>query len=177
MTGYIKNKSGITFPKVVKKQGMVVPYMRGEYQVEKAVDLRNPKVKVTRLRRKSVYDEMLNRGSITQEQRDCAERYAILCEKALGKTGDLYARINLMKEGNGGSWEPSVAQHEAYDKLFKIWNEIGRYHRNILNMIVLGNMSTKEISQVMKLNLHYTMGQVLSTFILLEEAISQVFSK
>lgn len=177
MTGYIKNKSGITFPKVVKAQGMVVPYMRGEYQVEKAEDIRNSKVKITRLRRKSVYDEMLNRGSITQEQRDCAERYAILCEKALGKTGDLYARINLMKEGHSGGWEPSAAQHEAYEKLFKIWNEIGRYHRGILNMIVLGNMSTKEISQAMKLNLHYTMGQVLSTFILLEEAIAQVFSK
>lgn len=174
MTGFIKNKTGITFPKIVKKQGLVVPYLRGEYQVEKGEDPHNEKVKVTRLRRKSVYDEMLNRGSISKEQRDCAEKYAILCEKALGKTGDLYARINLLKTSSVGRWEPSPVQHEAYDKLFKIWSEIGRYHRNILNMIVLGNMSTKEISQAMKLNLHYTMGQVLSTFILLEEAIENI---
>lgn len=177
MTGYIKKKTNATCPKFVKKQGLVVPYLRGEYQLEQGEDPQNPKIKVTRLRRKSIYDEMLKRGSITQEQRDSAEKYAILCEKALGKTGDLYARINLLREGNSGHWEPSAAQHEAYEKLFKIWGEIGRYHRRILNMIVLGNMSTKEISQAMKLNLHYTMGQVLSTFILLEEAIENVYLK
>ncbi|CAI3932306.1 MULTISPECIES: hypothetical protein [Commensalibacter] len=177
MTGYIKKKTKVSFPKIAKKQGMILPYLRGEYQFEKGEDPQNSKVRVTRLRRKSIYDEMLNRGSITQEQRDSAEKYAILCEKALGKTGDLYARINLLREGNSGHWEPSAAQHEAYEKLFKIWNEIGRYHRSILNMIVLGNMSTKEISQTMKLNLHYTMGQVLSTFILLEEAIENEYLK
>lgn len=173
MTGYIQKKTSVTFPKIVKKQGKIIPYLRGEYQLEKGEDPHNPKNKATRLRRKSVYDEMLNRGSITQEQRDCAEKYAILCEKALGKTGDLYARINLLREGSSEGWEPSLAQHEAYEKLFKIWKDIGIYHRGILNMIVLGNMSTKEISQAMKLNLHYTMGQVLSTFILLEEAIEE----
>ncbi|CAI3952374.1 unnamed protein product [Commensalibacter communis] len=177
MTNYTKKQPQITFPKIVKKQGMIVPYLRGEYQVEKQVDSDNPKRVTTRLRRKSVYDEMLNRGSITKEQRDYAEKYAILCEKALGRTGDLYAKMNFMRDGVGCSWEPSAAQHEAYEKLFKLWNEIGRYHKEILNMIVLGNMSTKDISQAMKLNLHYTMGQVLSTFILLEEAFENVFVK
>ncbi|OUI77805.1 hypothetical protein HK18_01330 [Commensalibacter intestini] len=170
-----RKKKISALPAVVTKHHLELPYKRGEFALETAVDPDDQKQKVTRLRRKCVYDEMLNRGSINQDQRDAAERYAILCEKSFGGSGDLYAKINLLKEGIHGHYDgPTLKQSEAYDKLFKIWEEMGRYHRDILNMIVLGNMSTKEISERKRLNLHYTMGQVLSTFILLEEAMKDL---
>ncbi|MDI2091665.1 hypothetical protein [Commensalibacter oyaizuii] len=176
MTQFIKKKqSPKLLPSVVQEHELTLPYLRGEYALEIGEEPNSAKRKVTRLRRKCVYDEMMNRGSISEEQRNCAERYAILCEKALGSTGDLYARINLLKEGRG-NWEPSSSQHEAYDKLFRIWKSMGRYHREIIDMIVLGNIGTKEISKLVKLNLHYTMGQVLSAFILLEEALKENYS-
>ncbi|CAI3953749.1 unnamed protein product [Commensalibacter communis] len=150
-------------------------YRRHEFVIEKGDDLDDPKQQITRLRRKCVYDEMLARGSINQNQRDAAEQYAIICEKSFGSSGDLYARANyLFSTSSRNNWEPSTTQSDAYDKLFKIWKEMGRYHRDILNMIVLGNMSTKEISQKLHLNLPYTMGQVLSTFIILEEIIKDL---
>lgn len=150
-------------------------YRRKEFMVETGDDPDHPKQKVTRLRRKCVYDEMLARGSITQEQRDLAERYAIICENSFGGSGDLYARVNFLSDSKSGYRNsPTLKQSAAYDKLFKIWDVMGKYHRMILNMIVLGNMSTKEISQTLHLNLHYIMGQVLSTFILLEEAMKDL---
>lgn len=170
-----RKKKASALPAVVTKHHLEIPYKRGEFVLETAVDPDDQKQKVTRLRRKCVYDEMLARGSITQDQRDAAERYAILCEKSFGGSGDLYAKINLLKEGIHGHYDgPTLKQSEAYDKLFKIWKDMGRYHRGLLNMIVLGNMGSKQISEKLHLNLHYTMGQVLSTFILLEEAMKDL---
>lgn len=170
-----RKKKISALPAVVTKHHLEMSYKRGEFVIETAVDPDDQKQKVTRLRRKCVYDEMLARGSITQDQRDAAERYAILCEKSFGGSGDLYAKINLLKEGIHGHYDgPTLKQSEAYDKLFKIWTEMGRYHRGLLNMIVLRNMGSKQISEKLHLNLHYTMGQVLSTFILLEEAMKDL---
>ncbi|MDI2091606.1 hypothetical protein [Commensalibacter oyaizuii] len=150
-------------------------FRREEFNIEVGVDPENPKQHVKRLRRKCVYDEMLARGSITQDQRDMAERYAIICEKSFGGSGDLYSKANLLSDGIRGCYNgPTLGQSIAYSKLFKIWTVMGKYHRTILNMIVLGNMGTKEISKKLQLNLHYTMGQVLSTFILLEEAMQDL---
>lgn len=159
---------------MVREHYLERQYRQGNMVIEVGDDPQDPNQRVMRLRRKCVYDEMLNRGSITQKQRDCAERYAILCEKAFGQSSLVYARISTwLKEGktHHNNWEPSPSQHEAYGKLFRIWQELGRYHRDILNMIILGNMKTKELAEKMHLNLNYMMGQVLSAFILLEEAM------
>ncbi|WP_271839909.1 hypothetical protein [Commensalibacter communis] len=62
--------------------------------------------------------------------------------------GDLYTRINFLSEGILEHFDlPSLKQSQAYDKLCKIWAVMGKYHCMILNMIVLGNMSSKETSQ------------------------------
>ncbi len=163
-----------TIPRIVSQHHLERQYHSGKLVLETGIDPENYKKKVTRLRRKCVYDEMMNRGSINADQRNCAEQYAILCEKAFGQSSIIYARIsNWFKEGSIGckNWEPTPIQREAYDKLLRVWEKIGRYHRDILNMIILGNMSSKEISLKLHLNLNYTMGQVLSAFILLEEAL------
>ena len=168
------NKKKIPF--IVRKHHLEAQYNSGKLIIDVGIDPQNINEKVTRLRRKCVYDEMMNRGSISVTQRNCAERYAILCEKAFGQSSSTYARIShWLKEGkiSGGNWEPIPSQHDAYNKLLSIWQEIGHYHLDILNMIILGNMRCKEISQLLKLNLNYTMGQVLSAFILLEEALEK----
>lgn len=170
-----KKKINQTVSDMVKRPALHQQYRRKEFIVETADDPDHPKQKVTRLRRKCVYDEMLARGSITQEQRDLADRYAIICEKSFGGSGDLYSKINFLSEGIHGHYDgPSSKHGEAYGKLFKIWWFMGKYHRMLLNMIVLGNMGAKQISEKLHLNLHYTMGQVLSTFILLEEAMKDI---
>lgn len=169
-----KRRSRKALPDVVRKHHFEPQYLAGDLTVEIGDDPDHCNQKVTRLRRKCVYDEMMNRGSISKEQRDCAERYAILCEKAFGRTSSMYARISTwLTEGkmSGGSWDPGPMQHEAYGRLFRIWQELGRYHRDILNMIILGNMSNKEIAEKLHLNLNYMMGQVSSAFILLEETM------
>lgn len=170
-----KKKGSCVGSGAIKKSSIHQQYRREEFTIETGADPDNPKQHVKRLRRKCVYDEMLARGSINQEQRDVAERYAMICERSFGGSGDLYAKVNLLSNGIYGAYDgPTLKQSKAYDKLFKIWGVMGKYHRMILNMIVLGNMSTKEISERLHLNLHYTMGQVLSTFILLEEAMKDL---
>ncbi|CAI3959818.1 unnamed protein product [Commensalibacter communis] len=62
--------------------------------------------------------------------------------------GDLYARINFLSEGILEHFDgPSLKQSQAYDKLFKIWAAMDKYHCMILSVIVLGNITSKEISQ------------------------------
>ena len=170
-----KTKISIVGSGTVKKPSLFQQYRREEFVVEIGVEPDNPNQQVKRLRRKCVYDEMLARGSINQEQRDFAEHYAILYEKSFGGSGDLYSKVNLLSDGIHGHYDgPTLKQSEAYDKLFKVWGATGKYHRDLLNMIVLGNMGSKQISQRLHLNLNYTMGQVLSTFILLEEAMKDL---
>lgn len=143
------NKKKLPF--IVRKHHLEAQYNSGKLIIDVGIDPQNINEKVTRLRRKCVYDEMMNRGSISVTQRNCAERYAILCEKAFGQSSSIYARIShWLKEGkiSGGNWEPIPSQHDAYSKLLSIWQEIGRYHLDILNMIILGNMKCKEISQL-----------------------------
>lgn len=169
-----KRRSRKVLPSIVHRHHLESQYLAGKLKIEVGEDPDNPKQKSTRLRRQCAYDEMLNRGTISKEQRDCAERYAILCEKAFGCSSSIYARVTTwLTEGKmrEGCWEPGPMQHEAYSKLFRIWQELGRYHREILNMIILGNMRNKEIAEILHLNLNYMMGQVASAFILLEEAM------
>lgn len=177
----IKRKSMSAYPKIVQDHGLELPYDRGELAIEvcaETIEGKKHKVKVTRLRRVCAYDEMMNRGTITKKQRDCAERYAILCEKALGNTGDLYAKINLLRVGSSnGHWEISQKISDAYEVLFEIWRELGKYHTHILDMIVLNNYNCKKLSNEIGTSYQYVIGQVMSSFILLEEYFDNTHKK
>lgn len=74
---------------------------------------------------------MWNRGVITDEQRLAAEEYVILCEKANGVHTDIYSSICMLCTSQN-TWEPFRSQHEAYKELFKIWQELGKFHVSIL---------------------------------------------
>ncbi|EUK18083.1 hypothetical protein [Commensalibacter papalotli (ex Servin-Garciduenas et al. 2014)] len=91
-----KTKISVVGSGTVKKPSLFQQYRREEFVVEIGVDPDNPNQQVKRLRRKCVYDEMLARGSINQEQRDFAECYAIICEKSFGGSGDLYSIVNFL---------------------------------------------------------------------------------
>ncbi|CAK7192405.1 hypothetical protein COMNV_00601 [Commensalibacter sp. Nvir] len=167
-----KNKVKQSTPLLIRQAGVQQRWKRGELELEEAIDPDHPHHKTNRLRRKCAYDEMYGRGMITIEQRNYAERYAILCEKALGATQDLYAKISLLSVSRN-RWEPTQAQHEAYEKLFVIWNGVGKYHIDILNKIIFGNMNINKIAQQQKILYHYAFGQIISSFILLEQVFEE----
>ncbi|CAK7193429.1 hypothetical protein COMNV_01644 [Commensalibacter sp. Nvir] len=160
-------------PLLIRQAGVQQRWKRGELELEEAVDPDHPHHKTNRLRRKCAYDEMYGRGMITIEQRNYAEQYAILCEKALGATQDLYAKISLLSVSRN-RWEPTQAQHEAYEKLFVLWHEIGKYHINILNLVILANMNATRLREFTRSNRHINIGQIMSAFILLEQAFEKI---
>ncbi|CAK7192269.1 hypothetical protein COMNV_00460 [Commensalibacter sp. Nvir] len=160
-------------PLLIRQAGVQQRWKRGELELEEAIDPDHPHHKTNRLRRKCAYDEMYGRGMITIEQRNCAERYAILCEKALGATQNLYAKISLLSVSRN-RWEPTQAQHEAYEKLFVIWNGVGKYHIDILNKIIFGNMNAFALSKVLKMHRDFISGQIISSFILLEQTFEKI---
>lgn len=135
-----------TIPALVKEHNLTERWHRGELVIEVGPDPDNPKRNVTRMRRNCAYEEMLARGAITIEQFMAAEKYAVLCEQASGASGDLYASINLLREGRN-AWEPTHTMLIATGSLREIWTIIGKGQTEILNMLVIGNMSIKEIAR------------------------------
>ncbi|CAK7193072.1 hypothetical protein COMNV_01285 [Commensalibacter sp. Nvir] len=107
------------------------------------------------------------------EKRNYIESCAILCEKSIGLTQDLYARVSLLSVSRN-RWEPTQAQHEAYEKLFVIWNGVRKYHIDILNKIIFGNMNAFALSKVLKMHRDFISGQIISSFILLEQTFEKI---
>ena len=161
-----------TIPALVKEHNLTERWHRGELVIEVGEDPDNPKQNVTRLRRKCAYLEMWNRGSITTEQCQAAEQYVSLCEKSLGASGDIFAKATEIRTTRQ-KWEPTVWQHEAYQKLFDIWKELGKFHTDILNQIVLQNMNCVALAQKIGWSRNYTNGLVMSVFIRLEEIMEE----
>ncbi|CAI3933671.1 hypothetical protein [Commensalibacter communis] len=166
--GKAKRKAQPRYPKIVQEHGLQEQWRSGRLEVVEGQDGENPKRTVERLRVKSVYDEMLSRGTITKEQRDCAEKYAILCERALGATQDLYAKVSLLSSSRN-KWEPTQAQSDAYGKWFIIKSSMGVYLLKILNMLVLANMSGTQISVCEKVSKQHAIGLISASLTRLEE--------
>ncbi|CAK7193124.1 hypothetical protein COMNV_01337 [Commensalibacter sp. Nvir] len=169
-----KNKRKSFLPALVIQAGLQTRWRRGELAVVEMKDEDAPQKKVTRLKRQSSIDQMVHRGVISSVQHDYAERYAILCEKACGRTQDRYATMQWIRSAHP-QWEPSPVQQEAYKKLFLIWSAIGNYHCRFLDLIVLENYSSKQIAEKFHLNYQCVIGQVLSTFILLQQVFERYF--
>lgn len=167
-----KLKQKPVIPSIVKGAGLVGPYLRGELQITKEPDEENPKKNVIRLRRKNFISELLNRKIITEEQFRRGNQYAILCEKALGATQDLYAKVSLLSVSRK-PWEHTQAQHEAYEKLFMIWEGMGKFNITILNMVVLGDMNAKQISVAISQNRNHILGMIKMVF----DTLENIFEK
>lgn len=167
-----KLKQKTVIPSIVKGAGLVGPYLRGELQIKKETDEENPRQNVTRLRRKNFISELLNRKIITEEQFRRGNQYAILCEKALGATQDLYAKVSLLSVSRK-RWEHTQAQHEAYEKLFQIWESLGKFNITILNMVVLGDMNAKQISVAISQNRNHILGMIKMVF----DTLENIFEK
>ncbi len=136
-----------TIPALVKEHNLTERWHRGELVIEVGPEPDNPKQNVTRARRKCAYDELWNRGVITDEQRMAVQTYAILCEQATGACQDALARVNLLRESRH-YWEPTHTMLIATGKLREIWSILGRKQTDILNMLVLRNMRAKEIARI-----------------------------
>lgn len=167
-----KLKQKPVIPSIVKGAGLVGPYLRGELRITKEPDEENPKQNVTKLRRKNFLSELLNRQIITQDQFRRGNQYAILCEKALGATQDLYAKVSLLSASRK-RWEHTQAQHEAYEKLFQIWESLGKFNLRILNMVTLGDMNASKISKLIPRDRRAIGGMIEMVF----DSLENIFDK
>lgn len=167
-----KLKRKPVIPNLVKTSGTTHRYKMGQIETVKETDEENPKQNVTRLRRKNFLSELLNRQIITQDQFRIGNQYAILCEKALGATQDLYAKVSLLSVSRK-PWEHTQAQHEAYEKLFQIWESMGKFNLKILNMVTLGDMNASEISKLIPRDRRAIGGMIEMVF----DSLENIFDK
>lgn len=167
-----KLKQKPVIPNLVKTSGTTHRYKMGQIETVKETDEENPKQNVTRLRRKNFLSELLNRQIITQDQFRRGNQYAILCEKSLGATQDLYAKVSLLSASRK-RWEHTQAQHEAYEKLFQIWENMGKFNIMILNMVTLGDMNASQISIAISQNRNHILGMIKAVF----DSLENIFEK
>lgn len=167
-----KLKQKPVIPNLVKTSGTTHRYKMGQIETVKETDEENPKQNVTRLRRKNFLSELLNRQIITEEQFRRGNQYAILCEKSLGATQDLYAKVSLLSASRK-RWEHTQAQHEAYEKLFQIWENMGKFNIMILNMVTLGDMNASQISIAISQNRNHILGMIKAVF----DSLENIFEK
>ncbi|CAI3942000.1 unnamed protein product [Commensalibacter communis] len=170
--GKAKRKAQPCYPQIVKEHGLQEQWNSRRYEVVQEQDEESPKRTVERLRRKNFVGELFNRKIITEEQFNYANQYALLCEKALGATQDLYAKVSLMSV-NRNQWEPTYSQHEAYEKLFVIWDGMGKFNIKILNMVTLGDMNAKQIGIAISQNRNHILGMIKAVF----DSLEHIFNK
>lgn len=168
----VKRKAASYYPPIVRENALQEQWKSGRLEVVKEPDEENPKKTVERLRRKNFVKELLNRQIITQDQYRYANQYAILCEKLLGATQDLYAKVSLLSSYRK-RWEHTQAQHEAYEQLFIIWDGMGKFNLRILNMVVLGDMNASQIGIAIKATRHSICGMIKMVF----DSLENIFEK
>lgn len=168
-----KLKRKPVIPNLVKTSGTTHRYKMGQIETVKETDEENPKQNVTRLRVKASYNSL---KMITDYQKKLAVRYALLVERAEGATQDTIAGVNLCSTGRN-SWEPTHGQLIASEELSKIKTSVGKYHTEILNLIILKNIDCKQVAEYKGFNQYYASGVVMSAFIKLEETFEELDNK
>lgn len=164
-----KLKKKPVIPNPVKTSGTTQRWKMNQIETVKELDEENPKQNVTRLRVKESYNSL---KMITDYQKKLAVRYALLVEKAEGATQDIIAGVNLCSIGRS-RWEPTHGQLMAYEELRKIKSSVGKYHTEILDLIILKNLDCKQVAKRKGFNQYYAGGAVMSAFIKLEEAFEE----
>lgn len=167
-----KLKQKTIIPNLVKTSGTTHRWKMNHLETVKEPDEENPKQTVTRLRRKNFISELLSRKIITEEQFRRGNQYAILCEKALGATQDLYAKVSLLSVSRK-PWEHTQAQHEAYEKLFMIWEGMGKYNIMIVNMVTIGDLNASQMSKIIPHDRRTISGMIKLAF----DSLENIFDK
>lgn len=145
-----KNRNTRSIPPIIKLHNLEKRFTAREIVLDIGVNPANPKQKETRIRRQCSYDRLLSRCVITQKQRDCLDRFAILCEQSVGKTRNIYATIGDLfhnKQIYGRDFGPTFRQSRAFEKLFKIRNMLGIFYFDIITMLSIGNMDCQTIGR------------------------------
>lgn len=145
-----KNRNTRSIPPIIKLHNLEKRFATREIVLEIGVNPENPKQKETRIRRQCSYDRLLSRCVITQKQRDCLDRFAILCEQSVGRTKNIYATISDLfhnKKIYGRDFEPTFRQSRAFEKIFKIKNMLGVFNSDIIVMLAIGNMDCQTIGR------------------------------
>lgn len=170
-----KLKQKPVIPNSVKNSGSTHRWKMNQLELVKEPDEENPKQLIERIRTKNVYRELYARskGTITKIQVDCADRYAILNERAEGATQDQIASVNLCTP-SGGKYEPTHAQLQAKATLRFIEEKITPYHVDLLKLMILKNLDCSKISEIIKLKERYLIGFIMSAFMQLELAFEEL---
>ena len=145
-----RKKRNKSIPPIIELHNLEKRFAAREIFLEIGVDPTNPKQKETRIRRQCSYDRLLSRCVITQKQRDCLDRFAILCEQSVGRTKNIYATISDLfhnKQRYGGNFEPTFRQSRAFEKIFEIKNMLGIFYFDIITMLSIGNMDCQTIGR------------------------------
>ena len=167
-----KNRNTRSIPPIIKLHNLEKRFAAREIVLEIGVNPANPKQKETRIRRQCSYDRLLSRCVITQKQRDCLDRFAILCEQSVGRTKNIYATIGDLfhnKQIYGRDFGPTFRQSRAFEKLFKIRNMLGIFNSDIIVMLSIGNMDCQEIGKRLNIEKNKLYGNINSACIRLEE--------
>ena len=146
-----KNKNARSIPPIIKLHNLEKRFAAREIVLEIGVNPINTKQKETRIRRQCSYDRLLSRCVITQKQRDCLDRFAILCEQSVGKTKNIYATIGDL-----------------------LHNMLGVFNSDIIVMISIGNMNCQEIGKRLNIEKHKLYGNINSACIRLEEIMEGI---
>lgn len=172
-----KNRNTRSIPPIIKLHNLEKRFATREIVLEIGVNQTNPKQKETRIRRQCSYDRLLSRCVITQKQRDCLDRFAILCEQSVGKTKNIYVTINDLfhnKQRYGGNFEPTFSQSRAFKKIFEIKNMLGVFNSDIIVMLSIGNMDCQEIGKRLNIEKNKLYGNINSACIRLEEIMENM---
>lgn len=175
-----KNRNTRSISPIIKLHNLEKRFEAREIVLEIGVNPANPKQKETRIRRQCSYDRLLSRCVITQKQRDCLDRFAILCEQSVGRTKNIYATISDLfhnKHRYGRNFEPTFMQSRAFEKIFKIRNMLGVFNSDIIVMLAIGNMSCQEIGKRLNIEKHKLYGNINSACIRLEEIMENDIGK
>ncbi|MBI0018116.1 hypothetical protein H3S71_02060 [Commensalibacter sp. W8133] len=175
-----RKKRNKSIPPIIELHNLEKRFAAREIVLEIGVNPANPKKKETRIRRQCSYDRLLSRCVITQKQRDCLDRFAILCEQSVGRTKNIYATISDLfhnKHRYGRNFEPTFRQSRAFEKIFKIRNMLGVFNSDIIVMLAIGNMDCQEIGKRLNIEKNKLYGNINSACIRLEEIMENDIGK
>ena len=146
-------------PLLIEEHSLHARYSRGEIEVYDGAEPENPNRTVRRGRRVCAYDQMERVGAISEDQRDAADRYAILREQELGASW-----LNGEPNGRAPSpWQkgnPTQTAIHASATLRSVHEVLGQQARTVLNLLIMQNMDAKAIAAHLGINPSVAKGRV-----------------
>jgi hypothetical protein len=138
--------------------GRLVP-QRQDVEITDRPDVADPHRTVRGAQRVPGYHRLWREGSITDEQREAADRYRDLAERASGACWRP-DRPPVRQPGQG--YGPSEMQIDAEHELRRARDAIGRHGRRVADMIAIAGLTLEDIGSSLSQSRHVARGAVLA---------------